>query len=60
MKKYLYRIELLEELEDGQECPYFRAHYLSRSAAIHRVAVLSDHGIKAEVQRSNPITWAAA
>lgn len=57
MKRFIYRVELLEEPREGQTWPGGRLNYLSRSAAVHRVNVLADHGIKAEVQRSNPVTW---
>lgn len=60
MKRYVYRVELLEEPAEGQTWPAGRMAYLSRSAAVHRVGVLSDHGIKAVVQRSNLVTWDAA
>lgn len=57
MRRYMYRVEFLEEPAEGQTFPGGRFHYLSRSAAVHRVNVLADHGIRAEVQRSSPVTW---
>lgn len=59
MKRYIYRVEFLEEPQCGQVVPGGRFNYLSRSAATHRAQVLSDHGIKATVVRSDPVTFPA-
>lgn len=57
MNHFIYHVEVVEEPDEAQVWPGGRSNYLSRSAAKHRVDVLSDHGIKAVVVRSNPVTW---
>jgi hypothetical protein len=59
-RTYVYRVELLSEpIDDIQQWPGGRSNYLSRSAAVHRVQVLNDHGIKAKVVRSEPVEFLA-
>lgn len=60
MKRHIYLVELTEEPGSDVTWPGNRMAFLSRSAANRRVGVLADHGVRAEVRRSNPVTWPEA